>query len=65
MQGAAETVSKSSMCVYSSFPARLVEASQGMDGQEMAWAASCKQNDGTSRQEKCRNNVPGSSGDAK
>lgn len=40
MQGVTKTVSESSTCVYSSFPACLAQASQGMDGQEMACAAS-------------------------
>lgn len=40
-------------CVCGSFPACLVEASWGIDGQEMAQAALHRQNNGMSRQQKC------------
>lgn len=51
--------------MYGSFPACLVEASWGIDGQEMAQAALHRQNNGMSRQEKCWSSIPGNSGDAR
>lgn len=44
---------RSSVCVHGSFLACLAEASQGIDGQEIAQAALHRQNDGMSRQKKC------------